>query len=81
MPANLTLKGVPDAVYERLKQAATVNHRSLNSEIIAVLEAHVLPRRLSADEHLVAIRTARARLERSGFDHGDIDRIKREGRA
>jgi len=35
MPTNLTLKGVPDEVYERLKTSAGINHRSLNSEIIA----------------------------------------------
>jgi antitoxin FitA len=81
MPANLTLKGVPDEVYERLKEAASVNHRSLNSEIIAVLEAKVLPRRLSAQDHLSAIRAARARLKRTDFDHTQLDQIKREGRA
>lgn len=81
MPANLTLKGVPDEVYKRLKQAAAVNHRSLNSEIIAVLESQVLPRRASAQEHLAAIRAARSRLKRAEFDHADLDRIKREGRA
>lgn len=81
MPMNLTLKGVPDEIYERLKQIARVNHRSLNSEIIAVLESQVLPRRVSAQEHLAAIRAARARLKPADFDHEDIDRIKREGRA
>ena len=81
MPANLTLKGVPDEVYERLKQSATVNHRSLNSEIIARLEAQVLPRRTSAQEHLIAIRATRDRLNKAAFDHADIDRLKREGRS
>lgn len=81
MPANLTLKGVPDEVYERLKQSATVNHRSLNSEIIARLEAQVLPRRTTAQEHLVAIRATRDRLDRASFDHDDVDRFKREGRS
>lgn len=81
MPANLTLKGVPDEVSERLKEAATVNHRSLNSEIIAILESQVVPRRASAQEHLAAIRAARSRLKRADFDHADLDRIKREGRA
>ena len=47
MPTNLTLKGVPDEVYERLKTSASDNHRSLNSEISARLEAQVLPRRSS----------------------------------
>ena len=81
VPANLTLKGVPDEVYERLKQSATVNHRSLNGEIIARLEAQVLPGRISAQEHLIAIRATRDRLKKVAFDHADIDLFKREGRA
>ncbi len=79
MPTNLTLKGVPDEVYERLKVSASVNHRSLNSEIIARLEAQVLPRR-SAAEQLAAIRATRGRLTRAEFDHEVVDRAKREGR-
>ena len=81
MPTNLTLKGVPDEVYERLKQSATVNHRSLNSEIISRLEAQVLPRRTTAQEHLIAIRSTRERLAMGAFDHADFDRFKREGRS
>lgn len=80
MPTNLTLKGVPDEVYERLKNSASVNRRSLNSEIIARLEAQVLPRR-SAAEQLAAIRSIRDRLSKASFDHDAIDRAKREGRA
>jgi antitoxin FitA len=81
MPTNLTLKGLPDEVYERLKDSASHNHRSLNSEIIARLEAQVLPRRATAQEHLAAIRATRSRLTKAAFDHSDIDRFKREGRA
>jgi len=81
MPANLTLKGVPDEIHERLKAAAIANHRSLNSEIIAILEARVLTQRVSAQDQLAAIRAARARLKQTEFDHTEIDRIKREGRA
>jgi antitoxin FitA len=80
MPTNLTLKGVPDEVYERLKSSATVNHRSLNSEIIARLEAQLMPRR-SAAEQLATIRAARARLRNQDFDHDVVDSAKREGRA
>ncbi|MCU0754124.1 MAG: Arc family DNA-binding protein [Xanthomonadales bacterium] len=80
MPTNLTLKGLPDLVHERLKIAALANHRSLNSEIIARLEAQVLPRR-SAAEQLAGIRATRSRLSRSEFDHDAIDRYKRDDRA
>lgn len=80
MPTNLTLKAVPDEVYERLKASASVNHRSLNSEIIARLEAQVLPRR-SVAEQLAAIRATRDRLSKAKFDHDVIGKAKREGRA
>ena len=80
VPTNLTLKGIPDEVYARLKASASVNHRSLNSEIIARLEAQVLPRR-SATEQLAAIQATRNRLTKASFDHDLVDRSKREGRA
>jgi plasmid stability protein len=78
---TLTLKGVPDEIYERLKDSATANRRSLNSEIIARLEAQLTPRRISALDHLAAIRATRARLAKPTFDHAEIDRYKRAGRA
>lgn len=36
--ATITLKNIPDEVYERLKYLAKIRHRSLNSEIIYNLE-------------------------------------------
>ncbi|MFN7740077.1 MAG: Arc family DNA-binding protein [Cyanobacteriota bacterium] len=47
---------------QRLKTSASINHRSLNSEIIARLEAQVLPGR-SATEKLASIRETRNRLD------------------
>jgi plasmid stability protein len=79
MPRNITLKGIPDEVYSRLKEVATENHRSLNSEIIARLEAQLLPRRTAQDQ-LQSIRALRQRLGQSKFDHKLIDTYKREGR-
>jgi plasmid stability protein len=81
MPTTLTLKGLPDEIYGRLKESAVANHRSLNSEIISRLQAQLTPHRTSANEHLAAIRAMRARLSETHFDHADIDRFKREERA
>ena len=36
--ASITLKNIPDRLYERLKYFAKLRHRSLNSEIIFNLE-------------------------------------------
>lgn len=79
MPTDLTLNSLPDDLYERLKSAARTNQRSLNSEIIARLEAQVLPRRSAADQ-IESIRAARGRLNTASFDHDLIDAAKREGR-
>jgi plasmid stability protein len=38
---NLSIKGVPDDVAEALRARARVNHRSLQGELMAMLEAHV----------------------------------------
>ncbi len=35
---TLTIKGIPESLYGRLKQRAGVHRRSLNSEIIVCLE-------------------------------------------
>lgn len=37
----LTIKGLPEPIYRRLKAQAESNHRSLNGEIIACLERAV----------------------------------------
>ena len=35
--ANLTIKNMPDRLYEQLKRRAAENHRSLNQEVIFCL--------------------------------------------
>jgi plasmid stability protein len=81
MPTTITLKSIPDDVYERLKVSATANHRSLNSEVIACLEATLMTRRAAPPDQLAAIRALRARLPKTVVNHDEIDRIKRQGRS
>lgn len=40
---NLSIKDVPEAVAEKLRQRAARNHRSLQGELMALLEAAVAP--------------------------------------
>lgn len=35
---NLSIKNVPDRLHQRLKQRANTHHRSLNGEMLALLE-------------------------------------------
>jgi hypothetical protein len=50
MPTTLTLKNIPDEVYERLKLSAEVHRRSMNSEAIVCLETALLPSRLAPEK-------------------------------
>jgi plasmid stability protein len=80
MPTTLTLKNIPDDVYERLKASAETHRRSLNSEAIVCLESVLLPGRVPVGERLARARALRVTLPREKFRSKDIDAFKRAGR-
>jgi len=41
MPVDLSIKRVPDHLAQRLRERAAKNHRSLQGELMAILEEHV----------------------------------------
>lgn len=41
MPVNLSVKNVPDGLAERLRERAASNHRSLQRELMSILEQAV----------------------------------------
>jgi plasmid stability protein len=77
----MTLKNIPDAVYQRLKASAQLHRRSMNSEAIMCLEEALAPARPDAAERLARARELRAALKPSKFLARDIDALKRAGRA
>ena len=81
MPTTLTLKNIPDSVYLRLKAAAELHRRSMNSEAIVCLEAVLLPARVAPTERLARARELRVVLKPMKFLARDIDALKREGRS
>lgn len=80
MPTTLTLKNIPDAVYERLKAAAATHRRSLNSEAIVCLESVLLPGKMSPTERLARAQALRASLPQGRLIAEEIDGLKSEGR-
>ncbi len=81
MPAAITLKGIPEDLYQRLKRSAKAHHRSLNSEVIACLERQLVPHIVSVDERLARARRLREGLGSSRFEPRDIAGAVRQGRA
>jgi len=41
MPVNLSIKNAPDDMVQRLRQRAELHHRSLQGELMAIIEAAV----------------------------------------
>ena len=81
MPVTLTLKNIPDEVYDRLKLSAGAHRRSMNSEAIVCLEAALLPNKLTPAERLARARALRSALPKGKFRARDIDAMKLKGRS
>jgi antitoxin FitA len=78
--ATITLKNIPEPLYERLKQAAASSRRSVNSEIIVCIERAVASRRVDVDSVLDEARRLRRWTEERPVRDEGFDRAKTEGR-
>lgn len=50
MGVSLSIKDVPEALAERLRRRASANHRSLQKELMAIVEAAVVPAEVAGTE-------------------------------
>lgn len=80
MGATITLKNIPDEIYESLRHAADAHHRSINSEAIACLERVLLPSKISNEEQIARARKIRESLQDKKFKAADIMKAIDAGR-
>ena len=59
MSTSITLKNIPEPIYQRIKLAAKRHHRSMNSEIIACLEQALAPQAIDLNVRLAEARKLR----------------------
>ncbi|MCI0438322.1 MAG: Arc family DNA-binding protein [Chloroflexi bacterium] len=50
MPVNLSIKNVPDDIAERLRERAKKHRRSLQGELMVILEEALKPRGITVEE-------------------------------
>jgi plasmid stability protein len=79
MPA-VTVKNLPDDLYQRLRTNAQTHHRSINGELIATLERALIVQQQDPDRQLARIRSLRARLDLPPLDPDDIRAAIESGR-
>ena len=79
--STITVKNIPPDLYEQLKTRAATNRRSINSEIIVILEQALAPRRIDPDALLAQARQLRERSAAYSISNEAFDRAKNEGRS
>lgn len=72
MPA-LTIKNIPDSLYEQLKSAAELHRRSINSEVLVCLEKVLIAKKTSTYDRLQRIEQLRASIKPNIITTDDID--------
>jgi plasmid stability protein len=83
MPVNLSIKNAPDEVVKKLKGRAARHHRSLQGELMAIIEAaaqqdegHLTPREALAKVRAAGVSTPSdsVRIIRAGREGRDVRR-------
>jgi len=78
---DIALRGIDPALHQALKQAAERNHRSLNGEILARLEASVRPSIANIEVLQARIQARKARLHSLELGEDELRILRNEGRA
>lgn len=77
---TITVKNIPAEIYEKLKKVAEINHRSINSEIIACIERAVGSRQIDPEALLAEARSLRAQVGGRPITDREFTRTKAAGR-
>ena len=76
----LTVKNIPDDLYQRLKESARANRRSVNSEVIVCIERTLRSRTADPEAVLARARQLRERTSEYTIDDQTFTAAKKEGR-
>lgn len=77
--ATLTIKNLPDELYEKIKTSAAVNRRSINQEVIFLIEQVLAANAVGQETTLDEVRVLREQLGIYITDE-EINQAKNEGR-
>lgn len=78
--ATITLKNVPDDLYDQLKRSAERNRRSINREAIVCLEQALESATPDAEEVLARVRHVREKAAHLYVTEAELREARDEGR-
>jgi len=76
--ATVTLKNIPEELYEELKRIAAANGRTINGEIIVCLEKAINSHRMDIPEILTRARALREKIRYIAITDEALNRVKAE---
>jgi antitoxin FitA len=77
---SITVKNIPDHAYTILKQVATTHHRSINSEIICLIEKATISKQFHPEHHLALARRSRETTKKFSLTEDSLKKSKEDGR-
>jgi plasmid stability protein len=77
---NLTIKDVPAKLHRKLRSRANENNRSLNWEVIDILEQAVDPKPVDVEQLLAEVERIHARVNLPPLTEGFLREAKNAGR-
>lgn len=77
---TVTVKNIPEQVYERIKTQAKTNHRSINGEILSILEQAISIPPIDVMETLKRARKVRELTANYKITADEIEKLINEGR-
>jgi plasmid stability protein len=80
MPTTITIKNIPSHLYDIIKKNAARNHRSINNEVISLIEKMYLSIKISPGEFLANARELRKKTRKFLLTEDVLDKAKNEGR-
>ncbi len=77
---TITIKNIPEQVYEPIKAQAKVNHRSINGEILSILDQAVALPPIDVQATLERARKVRELTAKYTVTADEIEKMINEGR-
>ncbi len=74
--ANITVKNIPDDLYEKLSRCAKINRRSINQEIIVCIENSVQDKIHTPEQVLEKARKLRNKTADHPISNDELNSIK-----
>lgn len=78
--AAITIKNIPEALYEKLKLTATAHRRSINGELIHCLEKVLMPQKISIADRIQRARELRPPINQDAVTINEIKNAISSGR-